>query len=168
MEISRATLTDEWDGIDPKIERVVLALNAHGFRTTGSCEGHLTKGSPVPWVAMNLVEEEGGRKMKEAETRKLRGKMQALLAKFYSNRVVADNVRLVTRQSNSGFWLHNGGLVYGKWRLYVEKTVTKIARGEKIKPLAFTKEEKLMNATNLPLYQNEMEEFAKFLEKEKL
>ncbi len=37
-------------GIDPGIFETVVLLNALGFRTTGSCEGHLHEGSPAPWV----------------------------------------------------------------------------------------------------------------------
>jgi len=36
--------------IDTGIMGVVLGLNAHGIRTTMSCEGHLDHGNPYPWV----------------------------------------------------------------------------------------------------------------------
>lgn len=36
--------------IDRRIIRAVLGLNAHGIRTTMSCEGHLDHGLAYPWV----------------------------------------------------------------------------------------------------------------------
>jgi hypothetical protein len=36
--------------LDPRIESVVLALNACGVRTTQSCEGHMSHGFPYPWA----------------------------------------------------------------------------------------------------------------------
>jgi hypothetical protein len=36
--------------IDLGVMGLVLALNAHGVRTTGSCEGHMDHGHPFPWV----------------------------------------------------------------------------------------------------------------------
>lgn len=37
-------------GIDPGIKHAVAAFNARGFITTGSCEGHLDRGFPYPWI----------------------------------------------------------------------------------------------------------------------
>lgn len=36
--------------LDPRIETIVLALNDCGVRTTQSCEGHLERALPYPWV----------------------------------------------------------------------------------------------------------------------
>jgi len=36
--------------LDPGIIGLVLALNAHGITTTASCEGHLDRALPFPWV----------------------------------------------------------------------------------------------------------------------
>src|SRR5687768_9377587 len=36
--------------VDIGIKRLVIGLNAHGFSTTGSCEGHLDWGIAAPWV----------------------------------------------------------------------------------------------------------------------
>jgi hypothetical protein len=36
--------------VDAGIKSLVIALNAHGFPTTASCQGHLDWGIPAPWV----------------------------------------------------------------------------------------------------------------------
>lgn len=38
------------DKIDPRIRKVVIALNKIGIPTTSSCQGHSTYGSPAPWI----------------------------------------------------------------------------------------------------------------------
>ncbi|MDI6734462.1 MAG: hypothetical protein QMD50_03190 [Patescibacteria group bacterium] len=37
-------------GIDKNIKQTVVALKANGFGTTGSCEGHLDRALPYPWI----------------------------------------------------------------------------------------------------------------------
>jgi len=37
-------------GIDESIKQSVIAIKANGFGTTGSCEGHLDRALPYPWV----------------------------------------------------------------------------------------------------------------------
>lgn len=39
--------------IDPFIRPVVSALRAHGFPTTASCQGHLSRGHPYPWIEIS-------------------------------------------------------------------------------------------------------------------
>lgn len=36
--------------IDEKIKYLVAAMRMYGVRTTMSCEGHLDRGSPYPWI----------------------------------------------------------------------------------------------------------------------
>lgn len=36
--------------IDEGIKKMVVALWAHEFETTGSCEGHTNRGCPFPWI----------------------------------------------------------------------------------------------------------------------
>ncbi len=38
--------------IDEKIKPTVVALKANGFGTTASCEGHIGRGLPYPWVVV--------------------------------------------------------------------------------------------------------------------
>jgi hypothetical protein len=49
-----ADVADLRDGlgleIDPAIRPLVVALKAHGFGTTASCEGHSDRAKPYPWV----------------------------------------------------------------------------------------------------------------------
>jgi hypothetical protein len=42
--------------LDARIEDVVVALNTCGIRTTQSCEGHLNRALPYPWV--RIVEDD--------------------------------------------------------------------------------------------------------------
>lgn len=44
--------------IDGKIFDTILYLNAHGFKTTGSCEGHLDYGLAYPWIDFSSVDNE--------------------------------------------------------------------------------------------------------------
>lgn len=46
-------------GIDKEIKFPVISLKANGFGTTGSCEGHLDRAYPWPWVEVesNFAEE---------------------------------------------------------------------------------------------------------------
>jgi len=44
--------------IDPGIKESVIALNVFGIKTDGSCEGHLDRGLPYPWVDIEFVTKE--------------------------------------------------------------------------------------------------------------
>jgi hypothetical protein len=44
-------------GIDKEIRETVAVLNAGGFPTLGSCEGHLDWGLAVPWVEIGYAEQ---------------------------------------------------------------------------------------------------------------
>jgi hypothetical protein len=59
--------------LDARIERVVLALNASGVRTTQSCEGHLDHRLAYPWVRIEAAD---------------CGALQKLLEDFYEHRTV--------------------------------------------------------------------------------
>lgn len=54
-----ATEVDTWvDGmgypIDPNIKETVIGLNALGFVTSASCEGHMDHGTAYPWIRFDL------------------------------------------------------------------------------------------------------------------
>ena len=52
----RSVLSPEFlEQLDPHITPLVNALNRAGFRTYGSCEGHIgkTQNSPSPWVSFH-------------------------------------------------------------------------------------------------------------------
>ncbi|MEK6861868.1 MAG: hypothetical protein AABY07_07930 [Nanoarchaeota archaeon] len=38
--------------IDPEISDLVKAINIFGIKTTASCQGHLNRGHPFPWVGI--------------------------------------------------------------------------------------------------------------------
>ena len=52
--------------IDIGIMGLVLALNAHGIRTTASCEGHTDHGYSYPWVWIDKASGETLNRMVEA------------------------------------------------------------------------------------------------------
>jgi hypothetical protein len=45
-------------GIDPGIKKAVIVLNLLGFKTEGSCQGHIDWGLPYPWIDFNTQDEE--------------------------------------------------------------------------------------------------------------
>ena len=70
--------------IDKGIRETVIVLNVLGFTTLMSCEGHLDRGLPYPWVDI---------KLNEVEIELLNGratpdllKMISLLEEFYETR----------------------------------------------------------------------------------
>ena len=81
---------------------------------------------------------------------------------FYSDWDVAPDVRIVIGDANAGFWIHNGGDAYDRWRELVAETVAKIQRGEKIRG-GISAEERECRTQTLPQYQKEMETFTDFL-----
>ena len=44
--------------IDPSIMKTVVSLNAMGIYTTASCEGHLDRACPYPWIDVSLKKAE--------------------------------------------------------------------------------------------------------------
>ena len=101
--------------IDPGIRETIIYLQAHGFKTYASCEGHEDWGLPYPWVdigemldedtryqelerkinfetgenTLNAAEKKELRQKEldaEKENRKETGRLKELLAKFYKQR----------------------------------------------------------------------------------
>ncbi|GEM_PF-5808853 len=140
------------DEIDEKMRGLVSILNSRGVPTTGSCEGHIDHGSPAPWVKVNEEDE------------KILQKAARFLEEFYKNRDVPRDVRFVMENANSGFWIHNGGEAYDRWRIFVNECVIKIKTGEKIKDY-FDTEEQARRSEKLTIYQKEIELFTGFLKK---
>jgi hypothetical protein len=68
--IEKQSIWNEWskkvekvtDGIgypiDPGIKDSVVALNVFGIKTDGSCEGHLDRGLPYPWIDVPVISDE--------------------------------------------------------------------------------------------------------------
>lgn len=55
-EQAAAHLTDRLGKpLDPRIRQAVVALRAHRFDTTGSCQGHLGHGESAPWIDVAIV-----------------------------------------------------------------------------------------------------------------
>ncbi|BCX15756.1 MAG: hypothetical protein KatS3mg097_648 [Candidatus Parcubacteria bacterium] len=85
--------------IDEGIKETVIALRIFGLETTGSCEGHLERGLPYPWVDIGTdppedwdpnIQDETQRKIEAEWKRKnfqQREKIIDLLNEFYRKRL---------------------------------------------------------------------------------
>ncbi len=156
-------------GIDKKIKNAVLYSNLLGIPTTGSCEGHVNHGSPAPWIKVTTpFEPAGGKRLTDAyrrwqmKDREIRRRALKFLGEFYKGRNAPRDIRLVIKNANSGFWIHNGGDDYARWRKFVDKSVIKIKYGQKTKGI-IDKEEQNRRVRKLPARQKEIASFAKFL-----
>ena len=153
-------IDDEWGGVDEKIKELVLALNFLGIRTTGSCEGHVDRSCPVPWVKVAAE--------KDKDNKVLLEKTRALLDEFYKDREVEQDERIsIDGSANFGFWIYSGGEAYKKWRADGRERVIRREGGEEVLKEVISPEEQVIRAKKLPTYQKEMDVFRDFL-KEKL
>ena len=75
--------------IDPGIKNTVIVLNLLGFKTSGSCEGHMDWGKAYPWIEFDI------------DDKKIDA-LKNLINDFYKNHSV-DKERMVTiAKINSG------------------------------------------------------------------
>jgi hypothetical protein len=85
-------------GIDEGIFDPVVALRAHGFNTTASCEGHLRWGKPAPWVDIGVFSSVDLPKNTDVLRKKnliAQQRMIDLLDSFYRLRPADASVRIV-------------------------------------------------------------------------
>jgi hypothetical protein len=150
-------MTTAVDLIDKKIKNLVVALNDLGVPTTGSCEGHTDHGSPAPWIKITPPA--------AADPARIQKTVSVLLDSFYRNHIPEKDARFVMEDAKRGFWIHNGGEDYLRWREGVNRTAQKpqITVGAQHR---FTAEEIRQRAAMLPVYQREILFFTKFLTKE--
>ena len=86
--------------VDEAIKETVVAFLASDIPTSGSCEGHLDRGTPYPWVEVYAPAPEGWKEseQKQNEWRQanqaLRSTMQGLLDEFYRNQTFDTESRL--------------------------------------------------------------------------
>lgn len=102
----------------------------------------------VYWEAMREISHQGetvGYEEWTKENQKLFQGMEVLLAEFYKDREVPEDLRLRLEQGASEFRIHNGGADYRD----VEEDTSEA--------------ERVAHAERLKLYRNEMKEFAGFL-----
>jgi hypothetical protein len=124
--------------IDEGIKETVLYLRAFGLPTDQSCEGHLNRGLPAPWVEIypeepavkNWQENEEFRNKVLEEKKKLKNKAIKLLEEFYKDRKVENGIKLGLRDIGYGFriqsnWLtqfeKNKGKVNKNWLTALKK-----------------------------------------------
>jgi len=165
------SLKDEWGGIDKNIFNLVITLNVLYVPTTGSCEGHIDHGAPAPWVKVTAAGEPNTKKNSETYRKwqqknlQLRKKTNDFLEMFYQNRNVRNNVRIIIEKGYVGFWIHNGGIAYKKWRNEMMSRVVMREKGKYVSNASVSMRGKIKRAKTLPLYQKEMKLFARFVKK---
>jgi hypothetical protein len=114
-------------GIDDGIFSTVVSLNLFGFKTEQSCEGHLNRGRPFPWITIAVPGSKDYyrlsasakneptkaweyRSTAEKKVAKVMGKLDTYLTLFYENRQVDNDVRLIAYTQVLGFiTLENSG-----------------------------------------------------------
>jgi hypothetical protein len=72
------------------------------------------------------------------------------------------DVRLAIEKAHSGFWIHNGGAGYKRWRTSVNESVARIRNGKQIRTYIDSKE-RVRRLKKLSMYQKEAKAFAEFL-----
>lgn len=157
--------------MDEKIRDLISILNSRGIRTTGSCEGHINQGSPAPWVKFTpLRRTTSGEKncprhrRGRTEENQVLHKTSQYLSEFYKTWRVPRDASLMIEKANFGFWIHNGGDSYSRWRKFVNKSVVQVRSGKNVKAYV-DKEERAHRSKHLAVYQKEIEAFAKFLKR---
>lgn len=81
--------------LDPRIEDIVLALNGCRVCTTQSCEGHLERALPYPWVRVEAASCE---------------QLQRYLRAFYQQRSVGyDQMLMIEHLLNDEYMLRSHG-----------------------------------------------------------
>jgi hypothetical protein len=140
-DLIETNASDEWGGIDKKIQSSVLGLNLRGIKTTGSCEGDH---APCPWIMVKS----GSKSVKE--------KFDRLLNEFYRARKTSDNAKIKVFFVGPRFYIYSGKRkTFADWRKSVNDAAKMIARGKS--PKFGTK------TVALTEYQHEFSEFGKFL-----
>jgi hypothetical protein len=157
--------------IDPGIRKTVVALNVIGLPPQMSCEGHLDRGCPHPWIDIGEPDEperyKSGTKQETDEYKKwratnkeLRGMAEKLLEEFYSGRKVAEEKKIDIEDAAGGrFRLQNGANLFLGEKEYgiKKKKISKLA-----KDLTDAERERL-KTEYLPALQTEMDAFAEFM-----
>ena len=87
-------------GVEPGVLHAVVALNALGFPTSGSCEGH-SEESPYPWILFVTKQKKKSDKLDFNAWGKKTGKfiqsLEILLSGFYADRDVPLDQKLVVQ-----------------------------------------------------------------------
>lgn len=150
--------------LDRGIKNLVLALNARGIPTSGSCEGHVDHGSPAPWIKVRLAGktmQRGGRIRRRSNANNEQERISRYLRLFYRNRRVRSDARIVIDKVHAGFRIHNGGNAYVSWRNLVNRNATRIRRGQKAR--AYISGGKVYRSARISRFRREMRAFAAFL-----
>lgn len=87
--------------IDKGIRETVIVLNVLGFTTSMSCEGHLDRGLPYPWVDIKFNEVE--MELLDGRTTPDLLKMISLLEEFYEVRKPLQYARITISQRVASF-----------------------------------------------------------------
>lgn len=98
--------------IDPKIMSAVIALRAWHFATTASCQGHLSRGEPAPWIDIGVTPRPktpaGEKQLRRTNLHEQR-RLLRLLDAFYRQHITETAVRLILTPFGFGFQITNQG-----------------------------------------------------------
>lgn len=166
--------------IDPNIKETVVGLMVNEYKTTGSCEGHLDRGLPHPWIDLEMsltdiekteLEELRNRLVDAQDVKKeadssdialwdkfeekkklLKDSVSSLLKDFYTHhKPKKDDVELFPLKFGGGFRIQpKGGRGLGKKKWVEFDTYQKSLTQVQIED-------------NLKAYREEMQDFAQFL-----
>jgi len=137
--------------IDTKLQKAVAALLVFGFETTASCQGHLNRGEPFPWIDVGVYSGKSRspslskRRLGQRIRRNLQSElhMLELLTSFYARRSVPLEQRLIVLPFG----------IYGAWQLTVQG-----GHVQYVVP-------KLLRTRRLKSFQREITDFVTFLRK---
>ncbi len=139
--------------IDKNIKAIVFILNNLGIKTTGSCEGHISYGSPCTWI-----------KISESIDNNLKKEAIKLIKEFSKDKKINKNISIKLKDGKSGFWLYTGAKTdFENWRKVVDKTAKTISEGKTSEKYIISEKERKNRKVNLLKYQQEIKEFTKFL-----
>lgn len=135
--------------VDDNIKEAIIALHVNGFRTDGSCEGHVDgdHGLPYPWIDIGIPEPEGWEKSEKikkawrAENLSEQKRMLGILEEFYKKKETPMDVRFLFDYMG----------IYGSFRLQ--------SFGAELMDLLSPGEKKEKYTT----YKKEMDDFTVFL-----
>jgi len=117
IEIKVNSITDRLGlGIDNGIKESIIALQALGFVTRASCEGHADRGPAAPWISIGekvpreilirkresigILNDDDAEKIRFVTKKNLKGQIRLMqfLDEFYEERKVSYDVRLILEE----------------------------------------------------------------------
>lgn len=120
--------------------------------------------TPIPWKIKKSKPTKAYEKW-DKENFKLRKFVSSLLLEFYKGRRTPKDTRIVIENAKRGFWIHNGGESYKKWRREGSLRVKLRESGKIVPGHKISAREIAVRKKKLPIYQKEMRDFGEFISK---